>query len=325
MNRVALGAALLVSCSEGPPGETRSSSDTRAALPEPSASSEGEARSAPSTAASLGMPTSSPVASVSTSPAARASASAAASAPAPTFLRDNPACPVPQGQPHWSWRRVHKVEGLTEPAVVLTLDVGAKLDNLEKVLDVLRAERVAATIFLYTAELAKSPRGGDLVRRMVADGHELANHTVSHKDLTKLDLEAAGEELDGVERFVRGHDPSWTTRPYFREPFLATNDEIDALVKARCYRPIWFTVDTADWRDDANAEKIEAAVFERRGKPREIEAGSIFIFHGSQAANLVALPRVIGRLRERGFGFLTLGAALARSSPPKKVSGAASP
>lgn len=218
---------------------------------------------------------------------------------------------MPVGQPSWSWRRVHRVE-LEEKAVVLTLDVGAKLPNLEKVLDVLRDAEVKTTIFLYTAELARSPRGEAIVERMLADGHELANHTLSHKDLTKLGDDEVKEELDAVERFVKSVDPNATTRPFFRAPYLATNDSVDAIVKARCYRPIWFTIDTADWKEDATADKIERSVFERRGKERTIEPGSVFIFHGSQKENVTALPRIIDRLKGKGFSFLTLGEALER-------------
>ncbi|NUP05836.1 MAG: polysaccharide deacetylase family protein [Polyangiaceae bacterium] len=248
-----------------------------------------------------------------TSASAEPPASASSVTSAPRFLRDNPGCPVPEGYPAWSWKRLHRVEGLADRAVVLTLDVGAKLDNLEKVLEVLRSAGVKTTIFLYTAELARSERGRAIIETMVADGHELANHTVSHKDLTKLEPEAVAEELDGVERFVKSVDDRFTTHPFFREPYLATNDTIDELVRKKCYRPIWFTVDTADWKDDATAAKIESSVFERRGKPRIIEPGSIFIFHGSQKENLVALPRVIDRLKADGFSFLTLGEAIRRA------------
>jgi peptidoglycan/xylan/chitin deacetylase (PgdA/CDA1 family) len=213
---------------------------------------------------------------------------------------------------------VYRVDGMRERAVVLTLDVGGKLQNLEKVLGVFRKEEVKATIFLYTKELAASPRGAVLLRQMLADGHELANHTASHEDLTKLDEDAVKEELDAVERWVKSVEPTASTLPFFREPYLATNDAIDRLVRQKCYRPVWFTIDTADWKDDATAEKIERSVFERRGKERPIEPGSIFIFHGSQEANIVALPKVIARLRGQGFGFMRLGDALRDSDPPAK-------
>jgi peptidoglycan/xylan/chitin deacetylase (PgdA/CDA1 family) len=279
----------------------------------------------PSTTAIAASPV--PIASVAEPQAssvtgAASAAPAASSAPlprssAPRFLPENPRCAVPAAFDSWSWRRVHRVEGLREKAVIFTLDVGAKLPNLELVLDALKRAEVKTTIFLYTAELAQSERGKAAVKRMVADGHELANHTLSHKDLTKLSREDVESELDEVERFVK-ETTQLSTQPFFREPFLATNDEIDTIIKEKCYRPIWFTVDTADWEKGATAASIERHVFEhqdfkRRGKSRQIDSGSIFIFHGSVSENVEALPRIIERLRAEGFGFLTLGEALRRA------------
>lgn len=269
----------------------------------------------------MGASVPSAVGSPSTAAGSSVTNSAVPSAPLvaerPRFLKENPKCAVPAGYPDWSWRRVHRVEGLEEKAVVLTLDVGAKLPNLLKILDILRDHKVKTTIFLYTGELEKSPIGREIVKRMLLDGHELGNHTLSHKDLTKLESkEAVGEQLDRTEAFVKSADPSATTLPFFREPYLATNDEVDTLVRERCYRSIWFTIDTGDWKENATSEGIVARVFERGGgKKRNIESGSIFIFHGSQEKNLVALPQVIQGLQGEGYSFLTLGEALRRAKP----------
>ncbi len=202
--------------------------------------------------------------------------------------------------------------GLTERSLVLTLDVGARIENLEKILDLLKEREVRTTIFLYTGEFERHPRGKDVIKRMADDGHELANHTLSHKDLTKLDEAAVDEQFDRVETLVKAAT-NMSTKPFFREPFLATNDVIDKKIREKCYRPIWFTVDTADWNEGATADFIERSVFERKGKERTFEPGSIFIFHGSVKANLVALPRIIERFRKDGWSFLTLGEALKRS------------
>lgn len=212
--------------------------------------------------------------------------------------------------PAWTWRRLHKVP-VQEPLAILTLDVGARVDNLEKVLDVLRDERAVATVFLYTKELAAHPRGPRVLARLVEDGHELANHTVTHADLTKLTPEQIEEEIEGVERFAQ-EVTGQRLMPFFREPFLATNDGVDAIVKERCYRSVWFTVDTGDWEKGMTADAIVERTLFSRGRPREIEPGSIFIFHGSQPENLRALPEVIRGLRARGLTLVSLGEALRR-------------
>ena len=231
----------------------------------------------------------------------------------PRFVEGHTRCPVPIGFDTWSWRRLHRVEGLREKALIFTLDVGARVENLLGVLDVLRERDVKTTIFLYTGELERHPRRDAILLRMLEDGHELANHTLSHKDLTTMLDTEVQEQLERVELLV--HDATGASvRPFFREPFLATNDEVDRVIREACYRSVWFTVDTSDWREGMTPSKIEDAVFLHRGRPRDLEPGSIFIFHGSQRANLVALPRIIDRLRSEGWSFLRLGEALQRAA-----------
>lgn len=89
-------------------------------------------------------------------------------------------------------------------------------------------------------------------------------------------------------------------------------------MRKRCYRSVWFTIDTGDWEEGMTADRIVERTFFTKGKPREIAPGSILIFHGSQPENLVALPAVIRGFRERGFGILPLGAALRRESPSNR-------
>jgi peptidoglycan/xylan/chitin deacetylase (PgdA/CDA1 family) len=186
--------------------------------------------------------------------------------------------------------------------------------NLEKELDILRDKKVRATVFLYTRELSASKTGPDVVKRILADGHELGNHTKSHKDLTKLSEDDVAAEVDAVETFV--HDSSGaTTKPYFRAPFLATNADVDRVLRERCYRPVWISIDSRDDRRDSKADDIVRAVLEENGKPRVWKRGSILLFHGSQAENLIALPKVIDGIRAQGFAILTLSDALRLAKP----------
>lgn len=231
------------------------------------------------------------------------------------FLPASP-CPVPKGMPTWSWSTLVRVDGLDVDAVVLTIDAGLRPSNLLQELDILKAKDVRATVFLYTGELGKRTDGPDIVQRVLADGHELGNHTRTHRDMTKLSDDEVGGEVDSVEAFAM-ESAGATTKPYFRAPFLATNDAVNRVLNARCYRSVWITFDTRDDRPDANADDIVRAVFEDKGQPRAIERGSILLFHGSQVANLEALPRVIDGLRARGFAILTLSDAL-RLAKPKK-------
>jgi peptidoglycan-N-acetylmuramic acid deacetylase len=319
MTATALGLALLATAASS---ACNASSDVRRTA-SPSSSV-----SAPAPAPSSAV-TSAPEASASAPSLAASSAASAApkavpdvvAPPAsafayepPRFLDTNPKCAVPPGMPTWSWDTLTRVDGLDVDAVVLTIDAGARVANLEKELDILRDRKVRATVFLYTRELSTSKTGPDVVKRILAEGHELGNHTKSHKDLTKLSDDDVAAEVDAVETFV--HDATGaTTKPYFRAPFLATNADVDRILRERCYRPVWISLDSRDDRPDSKADDIVRAVLEENGKPRVWKRGSILLFHGSQPENLSALPKVIDGIRAEGFAILTLSDALRLAKP----------
>ena len=113
------------------------------------------------------------------------------------------ACRVPKPFRPWSWSRLHRVKGLPPKTIVFTVDGGLLPEALATASAQLAALDVRATFFLMTDSLSKSPRGKEIVRGIVADGHELGNHSVSHPKLTKLDDEQVKGELVDAERTAR--------------------------------------------------------------------------------------------------------------------------
>ena len=75
-----------------------------------------------------------------------------------------------------------------EKVLYLTFDAGYENGYTEKILDVLKKEQVPAAFFLVGHYIEKN---ADLVRRMVAEGHTVANHTMHHYDMSKLSDKAA--------------------------------------------------------------------------------------------------------------------------------------
>src|SRR6266508_3633333 len=90
--------------------------------------------------------------------------------------------------------------------VVLTFDDGPDWNNTAKVLDVLLQKNVKASFFINTENWSSVNQDGpmqELVRRMVREGHELANHSVHHQHMGTLDPGAIEAEVAGVENTVR--------------------------------------------------------------------------------------------------------------------------
>lgn len=244
-----------------------------------------------------------------------------ATAQSADWLGPNDRCKVPEGYRPWSWSILRRVRGLRERVVIFTVDGGLNVGVTHAGLDVLRDYGVRATYFLTTGLLAKADGGRDLVQRIATEGHEIANHSVTHPKLTELSDEKVREEIADADAWL-AEAVGYSPRPFFRPPFLDRDDRTDGITRDLCYRPVWFTVYTKDDTAGVTADDISRAVLcdDEDDKPRKIKSGSIFMFHASQKETVKAWPVIITGLRERGFRFMTLSEAmLAREKKkPKK-------
>ena len=88
-----------------------------------------------------------------------------------------------------------------EKVIYLTFDAGYENGATERILDALQNHQVKAAFFLVGNYIEKN---ADLVRRMVAEGHTVGNHTMHHPDMSKLkDKEAFNKELRELEDLFR--------------------------------------------------------------------------------------------------------------------------
>jgi peptidoglycan/xylan/chitin deacetylase (PgdA/CDA1 family) len=178
--------------------------------------------------------------------------------------------------------------------VAVTYDMGSIDDGLPGVLDALAARGLRATFFLT----------GDFVRRyewalprIMELGHEVANHTVTHPDLTTLSNPAAAAQVDSLDVMLtaRGAPPPI----WFRPPFGAHDRRVASILASRGYPLVMWRVDLADWRDE-----ITPADVIRIG--RRIRAGDVVVTHGGLPKTAAAMPTVLDELAERGLKQVTL-------------------
>lgn len=189
----------------------------------------------------------------------------------------------------------------TAGVVALTFDAGADRGYAEDILDRLADEHVVAS-FGITGNWAKA--NPDLVRRMVADGHFVFNHTLDHRSFTGVSdslggLSAASRrlELDQADAIIApliGH----TTKPFYRLPYGDDDAHVAADVASAGYsRKVGWTVDSLGWRGLLVQDIV--------GRCLKLAAPSaVYIFHvGRASQDALALPQVIAGLRESGFTF----------------------
>jgi peptidoglycan-N-acetylglucosamine deacetylase len=210
------------------------------------------------------------------------------------------ACSVPSSQILCS----SLVRGpLESPSVALTFDDGPASPFTEQILDTLRTRQVTATFFVCGQNVERRP---DLVRRILAEGHSLGNHTYSHPFLYFRGRTRIAKEIDltqqAIERIV-GQQPR-----VFRAPYGVRWFGLAAVLRERGLRAVQWSDAGGDWKTTPQG-------IVKRLVP-SVRAGSVILLHDGhevlppgavdRSATVSALPQVIDGIRQRGFRFVSL-------------------
>ncbi|MEV6494400.1 polysaccharide deacetylase family protein, partial [Actinoplanes sp. NPDC051633] len=141
-------------------------------------------------------------------------------------------------------------ERLPPRTVALTFDDGPDPVWTPRILDALRRHRATATFFVVGAQVNKHP---DLVRRIVAEGHQLGLHSFTHRDLTTMSEPRRRIEFELTRNAVA--QATGQDLKLFRPPYLASPAKVDAPALAliadagrRGYVTVLAARDTGDWR-----------------------------------------------------------------------------
>jgi uncharacterized protein (TIGR03382 family) len=200
---------------------------------------------------------------------------------------------------------------LPDNVLVLTFDDGPDWNNTAKVLDVLAERQVKATFFINTknwANVDDEPPMQDLVRRMVEEGHELANHSVGHLHLPTLDADALEAEIAGVEQTVATIFGASAPRlTLFRAPFgepYQTGEGYDAVapIVAEHAVHIGWAIDTYDYNCTTGDAACVVGNF-----TAALEAGAygVVLMHSVQPHTADALPEILDYIEEHGYELWT--------------------
>lgn len=192
-----------------------------------------------------------------------------------------------------------------QPRVALTFDAGSNSAPTPRLLDVLREHKIHVTFFLTGRWMLENPT---LTRRIVADGHEIANHSFSHPDFTKLDDQAISSQLSQTEQIAQ-QIAGVSTQPYFRFPFGAFNRRtLDRVIDAG-YLPIYWTLDSLD---SVGKPRTPEFLTERvTGKlSREQLDGAIILMHCGSVPTAEALPAILERFAAMGIQVTTVSEVL---------------
>ncbi len=204
--------------------------------------------------------------------------------------------------------------------VALTFDDGPDPQWTPGVLDALKAARAPATFFLIGGNALAHP---DLVRRIVAEGHDIGSHSLTHPNIAQLPDSLAKVELNASERAleaITGVRPLLFRPPYAEDIEPETDDDarIVDLASRLGYTTLGLRVDPNDWqRPGAQAIVDQTVAQVQRGE------GHVVLLHdsgGERSQTIAAIPGIVARLRADGYRFVTahelLGLPRAALMPP---------
>ena len=195
-----------------------------------------------------------------------------------------------------------------EKTIYLTFDCGYENGNTPAILDALKKHQVSATFFTVGTFLEAEP---DLVKRMVAEGHTLGNHTWHHPDMSAIStIDAFSEELSSTAdayRQITGEEMPH----YYRPPQGKYSTENLQMAKDLGYSTFFWSLAYVDWYQDNQPSKEEAFA-KLLGR---IHPGAIVLLHNTSSTNAAILDELLTRWEEMGYHFGTLQELITQSQP----------
>ncbi|WP_017587394.1 polysaccharide deacetylase family protein [Nocardiopsis ganjiahuensis] len=186
--------------------------------------------------------------------------------------------------------------------VALTYDDGPG-GRTPELLDALAEYDAHATFFVTGHPVMEHPW---VVRRTYAEGHELANHTLSHPNLAEIGSGAARSDLETTQALV--FRETGYTMDLMRPPYGSTNGQVAEITAELGLAQILWSVDTNDWRDR------KANVVRKRALKGASE-GAIILMHDIHDTTIDASIDIIRELDARGYTMVTVSQLLGTTVP----------
>jgi peptidoglycan-N-acetylglucosamine deacetylase len=207
---------------------------------------------------------------------------------------------------------------LAHGEVVLTFDDGPMPKYTRPILAALKAQCTKATFFSVGEMAVEYP---DVLKEVATEGHTVASHTWSHKNLARLSADKLRLEIEtglsAVNQAV-GAAPA----PFFRFPYLSESRAAIDYLESRNIAMFAVDIDSLDWRTHDPRRVVQRVMggLERRGR-------GIILFHDIHSSTVGALPEILAQLKARRFKVVHLQSSapiqtLSEYQVPAKRSGA---
>ncbi len=188
----------------------------------------------------------------------------------------------------------------SKKVIAMTFDDGPVLSNTTRLLDLLKKRKIKATFYVVGEMVRDNPQ---LLRRMIAEGHEIGNHTVKHGNLARMSISSMEKELKTAHQAIfaaTGVEPKSMRPP---GGAITEKQRIWALANLG-YPTILWSVDPNDWKrpgiDVVTQRLVDGA-----------RPGGILLAHDLHAPTVDAMPSTLDQLLKKGYKFVTVSELIA--------------
>jgi peptidoglycan-N-acetylglucosamine deacetylase len=213
--------------------------------------------------------------------------------PSPSKPAASPLKPATYSQAH-----------VDQPYVAMTFDDGPSAANTPRLLDMLKQRNIKATFFLIGQNVAANP---DIVRRILAEGHEIGNHTWTHPQLSKLSDDRVTTEITKTQEAIK--EASGFTPTLLRPPYGAiTPRQREWIENQFALSVILWSVDPLDWKRPGPSVVTQRILSQAR-------PGAIILSHDIHKQTIDAMPATLDGLIAKGYKFATVSQLIAMNKP----------
>ena len=196
---------------------------------------------------------------------------------------------------------IYRVE-VPKQRMSISFDAMWGVDYTDELLRILKENDVKTTFFLGGYWVEKYP---EYVKKVVAAGHEIGNHTYSHPHLNSLSPAGIRQELERNHNNIKAL--IGTDSFLFRPPFGEYSNKVIQVAKDLGYYTIQWSIDSLDWKD-VTAGFIVDRILSQAGP------GEIVLMHNNGTHTAAAVAQVLPELKRRGFEIVPISELIYRDN-----------
>ena len=186
----------------------------------------------------------------------------------------------------------------TKPMIALTFDDGPSEETI-RILDVLAEYNGRATFCIMGNRVETY---GDIIKRAIAEGNEIASHTWNHRKLTEISSDSVRSQLTRTSDAVRELTGGYEIR-VLRPPYGSTNKSVRNICKELNLVIAHWKVDTLDWETRSSSKTYRAIM-------KGAKNGAIILCHDLYSSTASAVEKAVPELVAQGYQLVTVSELL---------------